>query len=97
MRLASAILAVINLHFSHYMYLMVSDSTQTQSAPLASMIHPAFKPRRIKAANLEQMRNLFLNTQRFLSTREGQQDATKSGRFDEVVDSKTLDFFTFMG
>jgi len=33
---------------------------------------------------------------RFLSAREHQQDATKSGSFDEVVDSKTLNVFTFM-
>ena len=28
--------------------------------------------------------------------RESQQDARKSGRFDEVVDSTTSDFFTFV-
>lgn len=60
------------------------------------MTHPAFKLRWIKPANVEQMRNLFLNTLRFLAEREHQKDATKSGRFDEVVDSRTLDFFTFM-
>jgi len=48
----------------------------------------------IQPANLEQMRNLFLKSLRFLSARENQQDAIKSGRFDEVVASKTLDFFT---
>ena len=60
-------------------------------------MYPVFKLRWIKPAILEQMRNLFLNTLRMLSARENQQDATMSGRFDEVlVDSKTLDFFTFM-
>jgi len=94
MPLASAILVDINMSLSHY--LMFSNSTQTQSAALASMTHPAFKLRWIKPAKLEQMRHLFLNTLWFLSAGENQQDATKSGRFDEVVDSKTLDFFTFM-
>ena len=94
MPMASAILADINMRFSHY--LMFSDSTQTQSAALASMTHPASKLRWIKPANLEQTSNLFLNPLRFLSSRVHQQDATKSGRFDEVVDSKTFDFFTFM-
>src|SRR6218665_136383 len=75
---------------------MCSNSTQTQSAVLASMTHPAFKLLWIKPVNLEVMRNLFLNTLRFLSAREHQQDATKSGRFVEVVDSKTLNCFTFM-
>ena len=42
------------------------------------------------------MRNLFLNTLQFLSAWDNQQDATTSGRFDEVVDSKTLNFFTLM-
>src|SRR6218665_301026 len=86
MPLASAILADINMRFTHRF--MFSNSTQTQSAALASMTHPA---------NLEQMRNLFLNTLRVLSARENQQDTTKSGRFDEVIDYKTLDFFTIMG
>src|SRR6218665_3858818 len=94
MPLAPAILAGINKRFSHQ--LMFSNSPQTQSAVLVSMTHPAFKLRWIKPANLEQMRNLFLNTLRFLSARENQQDATKSKRFDEVLDSKTLDFFTVM-
>ena len=94
MPLASAILVDINMSLSHY--LMFSNSTQTQSAALASMTHPAFKLRWIKPAKLEQMRHLFLNTLWFLSAGENQQDATKSGRFDEVVDSKTLDFWTFV-
>ena len=94
MPLASAILADINMHFSHY--LMFSDSTQTQFAALASMTHSAFKLRWIKPANFEQMRNLSLNMLRFLSARENQQDATESGRFDKVLDSKTLDFSTIM-
>src|SRR6218665_1580752 len=94
MPLAPAILAGINKRFSHQ--LMFSNSPQTQSAVLASMTHLAFKLRWIKSANLEHMRNLFLNTLRFLSARENQQDAIKSGRFGEVVDSKTWDFFTFM-
>ena len=38
--MASAIRADLNMRFSHY--LMFSDSTQTQSAELASMTHPAF-------------------------------------------------------
>jgi len=59
--------------FNHY--LMFSDPTQTQSAALASMTHLAFKLRWIKPANLEQMRNLFLKTLRFLSAKENQQDA----------------------
>jgi len=42
------------------------------------------------------MRKLFFNTLRFLSAMENQQDATKSGRFDEVVDSQTLNFFTYL-
>jgi len=69
MAMASAILADISrpMCFSHD--LIFSDSTQTQSAALASMTHPAFKLRWIKPANLEQMRSLFLNTLRFLSTR----------------------------
>ena len=33
---------------------------------------------------------------RLLSARENQQDGTKSGRFDEVVDLRTLDFLTIM-
>jgi len=94
MPLAFAILADINMRFTHR--LMFSNSTQTQSAVLASMTHPAFKLRWIKPANLEQVRNLLLSTLRFLSARENQQDTTKSGRFDEVVDSKTLNFFTIM-
>ena len=62
MPLASAILAGINMRFSHY--LMFSDSTQTRSVALASMTHPAFKLRWIKPSNLEQIRDLFLNTLR---------------------------------
>src|SRR6218665_1528369 len=92
--LASAILADINMRVSHY--LMFSDSTQTQNSALALMAHPAFKLRWIKPANLEEIRNLFLNLLQFLSARENQQDATKPGRFDEVVDSKTLNLFTSM-
>lgn len=60
------------------------------------MTHPAFKLRWIKPANIEQMRNLFINTLRFSANKEHQQDATKPGLSDEVVDSKTLDYFTFM-
>jgi len=56
MPFASAILADINMRFSHS--LVFSDSTQTQSAALVSMTHPAFKLRRVKPANLEEMRNL---------------------------------------
>jgi len=36
------------------------------------------------------MRNLFLNTLRYLSAREHQQETTKSGRLDEMVDSKCI-------
>src|SRR6218665_231938 len=90
MPFSSAILA--DMCFSHC--LVFSNSIQTQSAALASMTHPVFKLRWIKPANLEQMRNLFLKSLRFLSAMENQQDATKSGRFDGVVDYKTLDFFT---
>ena len=87
--LASAILADLNMRFSHY--LMFSDSTQTQSAELASMTHSVLKLRWIKSANIEQVKDLFLNTLRFLSSIENQQDATKSGRFDETLDLKSLD------
>src|SRR6218665_1451469 len=73
MPLASAFLADINMRFSHYP--MFSDSTQTQSAALAPTTPPAFKQ------CLERMRTLFLNTSRFLSAREHQQEAIKSGRF----------------
>src|SRR6218665_3152760 len=58
--LASVILADVNMRFSHY--LSFSDSTQTQSAALASMTHPAFKLRRIKPTTLDQTINLFFNT-----------------------------------
>src|SRR6218665_601416 len=64
-----------------------------QSAAQASMTHPACKLRWIKPANLEQIRNFFLNTSRFLSPKDNQQDAKKFGYFEEVVDLKTLDFF----
>jgi len=42
------------------------------------------------------MINLLLNALQFLSARENQQDITKSGRFGEVPDSKTLDLFAIM-
>src|SRR6218665_296989 len=90
--LTSAILVDIKMRFSHYR--MFSDSTQTQSAALTSMTHPAIKLRWTKPVYLEQMRDLFLNTLRFLYAGKYQQDATKSGHFDG--NSKTLDFFTFM-
>jgi len=44
---------------------IISNSTKTQSVALSAMTQPAFKLRWIKPANLEQMRNLFLNTLRF--------------------------------
>ena len=46
--------------------------------------------------NVEQMKNLFLNTLRFSCERDHQRNAIMPSRTDEVVDSKTLDFFTFM-
>ena len=90
--LASAILVDINTRFSPYFTL----ADGTQSAALASITHPAFKLRWIKPANVEHMKNLFLNTLRFSTERKHQKNTTMLSRTDEVVDSKTLDFFTFM-
>lgn len=74
-------------------YFTFADATQ--SAALSSITHPAFKLRWIKPADVENMKNLFLNTLRFSSEREHQQN-TMPSRTNEVVDSKTLSFFTFM-
>jgi hypothetical protein len=90
--LASVILVDINTRFSPYF----TFADATQSAALASITHPAFKLRWIKPANVEHMKNLFLNTLRFSSEKEHQQNTTMPSRTDEVVDSTTLDFFTFM-
>ena len=90
--MASAILVDINTRFSPYF----TFTDATQSAALASITHPAFKLRWIKPANVEQMKNLFLNTLRFSSEREHQQNAMMPSRTDEMVDSKTLDFFSIM-
>ena len=90
--LASAILIDINTRFSPYF----TFADATQSSALASITHPAFKLRWIKPSNVEQMKNLFLNTLRFSCERDHQRNAIMPSRTDEVVDSKTLDFFTFM-
>ena len=90
--MASAILVDINTRFSPYF----TFADATQPAALASITHPAFKLRWIKPAHVEQMKNLFPNILRLSSEKEHQQNITKASRTDEVVDSRTLDFFTFM-
>ena len=91
--LASAILVDIETRFVNY----YTFSETSQTAALAAITHPAFKLRWLSGDNVDQMKKLFLNTLRLSAGRlVTGNTASASSYVDEGLDSRTLDFFSFM-
>lgn len=68
----------------------------SEAAVLASITHPAFKLRWLPTDVVDQMKSLFLGTLKDTSAAQLQQSLNKSSKASDVLDSNTLDFFTFM-
>lgn len=90
--LASVILQDISTRFREYF----EFSQSSEAAILASITHPAFKLRWLPTDVVDQMKSLFLGTLKDTSAAQLQQSLDKSSKASYVLDSNTLDFFTFM-
>jgi len=96
--LASAVAESINERFHDYF----TFAESTEAAALATISHPAFKLRWVEGREgdvADQLKNLFIRTVRQLASSASgcaSGAAEASLHVDEALDSKTLDFFTFM-
>ena len=90
--LASVILQDISTRFREYF----EFSQSSEAAILASITHPAFKLRWLPTDVVDQMKSLFLGTLKDTLAAQLQQSLDKSSKASYVLDSNTLDFFTFM-
>jgi hypothetical protein len=94
--LASVILKDISTRFQEYF----EFGQSSEAAVLATISHPAFKLRWLSSQSsdiVERMKSLFMCALQDVSaTQQLQQNSDRSSKSNDLLDSNTLDFFTFM-